>query len=151
MGYYVTRQLEVRGGVGGGVREAQACSVTQTVNGILTCTEFNNSLTVLDPTITAGFVFNFSTEGQMTVPYVGADYAAIGVHSPGKITLVSSTRSFQEFVLNWTNNIRPTGGVKFFVRRNIAFDINVGWDKDLGENASDLNTFDMRVGFSYVF
>jgi hypothetical protein len=101
---------------------------------------------VADPTFTVGFVYSLSSEGQTTVPYVGVDYAAIGLWGG---PVLAGTEF--ELPLNWTSNIRPTGGVKFFVQRNIAFDINVGWDKDLGENAGERNTFDSRVGFSYVF
>jgi len=151
LGYYLTRQFEIRGGTGIGIMALQACSHTQSSAGVLTCTAFDKSQVVGNPTFTAGAVFNFAAQGQKVAPYIGGDYSAIGVHSAGALKLTSSTTFSQNFPLNWTSNIRPNGGIKFFIKRNIALDINVGWEKDLGDNSSGLNTFDTRIGFSYVF
>ena len=133
-----------------GVAGLPQCAQAQLVAGVASCSQFGGSQLVGNPTITAGAVYVFSGDGQKTAPYLGADYSTIGMHS-GPNLIVSGTKITGNYPLDWTNNIRPNGGVKFFVKRNLAFDFNVGWDKDLDSNSSDINTFDIRFGFSYVF
>src|SRR4029077_7983585 len=108
----------IRGGAGASLHTLPACLKTQSIGPDVTCTDFNGSQLVADPTITGGFVLHLSGEGQKTVPYVGLDYSAIGAHSGPVITLKSSTTFSQDYPLDWTNNIRPNGGLKLFIKRN---------------------------------
>jgi len=150
VGYYITRLLQIHGGIGVGLATLPSCTVIDATGPVPTCDEAKGSELVFNPTLTAGVTFHFSGEGQKTVPYLGLDYARIGVHGGPELKMDGNT-IVEEYPLHWTNNVRANGGIKFFLQRNIAFDFNIGWDKDLDDEAEDVNTFDMRFGFSYVF
>ncbi len=132
LGYFVTRQMEVK--FGGGINISATPMDQLDQFGQPTgqrYTMWNNS-----PMFNAGFVYNFAAEGRKAFPYIGTDFQTVGTVG----TNIASS---------WENMARPNGGVKVFFKRNIAFDTNFGYDKILKTGGG--NQFDARMGFLFVF
>jgi hypothetical protein len=83
--------------------------------------------------LTYGMAYNFATEGRRTFPYLGIDgYTVTAEDTPASTAL------------------RPNGGLKTFLSRNAAFDVNVGLVR-LGSEGASSTTVDSRFGLSFVF
>jgi hypothetical protein len=75
--------------------------------------------TSVDAGLGVSFRYNFATPGRKTVPYAGFEYSLNSLRNP-------TDSSF----------VQPNGGLKYYVRRNVAFDVNVSYGHALLSNAS---------------
>ena len=81
---------------------------------------------------TPGVTYSFIRTGQKTVPYLGIDAYFSAINSPGGTVNNSS--------------VRPNGGAKYFISRNAAIDLNIGYT-----SYSGFKVLDERVGVVVVF
>ena len=86
--------------------------------------------------------YNIAKPDAKGFPFVGVSVAVASVT--------------QNFTGNFT--ARPHAGYKYFLKRNVALDVNVGFRFDINKSDSDESliedrrkTIDGRVGLSFVF
>lgn len=84
--------------------------------------------------LTAFYRYHFARKKGNLQPYVGVDFFAFDLTSAARTDLIY---------------VRPNIGVKYFFKKNAAFDINSGYGfavKDAGNGIADT-----RLGLSYIF
>lgn len=81
---------------------------------------------------TPGITYSFIRAGQKTVPYLGVDAFFTSTNSPGGTVSNSS--------------VRPNLGARYFISRNAAVDLNIGYTSYTG-----VKVLDERLGVVVVF
>ncbi len=76
--------------------------------------------------------YSFIRAGSKTIPYVGVDASLAWINAAGG----TETQ----------NSVRPNGGLRYFMSRNAAFDVNIGYT-----SVSGTSTLDQRIGLVLVF
>ena len=89
--------------------------------------------TSVDAGVGMSFRYNFARSGVKTVPYLGFEYSLNSVENP-------KDSSFAE----------PNGGLKYYLRRNVAFDVNVSYGHALFSAAGG-NVIRESVGLIFGF
>ena len=89
--------------------------------------------TSVDSGLGMSFRYNFAKPGQKTVPYAGVEYSLNSVKNPADSSFV-----------------QPNGGFKYYVRRNVAFDVNVSYGHALFSAAGG-NVIRESVGLVFGF
>jgi hypothetical protein len=82
--------------------------------------------------------YNFAKEGRKAFPYLGIELDWFNVSGSPRTNDVE---------------IRPHGGFKFFVKRNVALDLNAGYRRGISGPFKDagLNIIDVRFGIKFIF
>jgi hypothetical protein len=91
--------------------------------------------------LTGFYRYNFAGKGKRGFPFVGAELIVLDVTE------------------NFTGNVRarPHVGYKYFVKKNVAIDFNVGYTVELNKvderffNRGREGVIDGRVGLSFIF
>ena len=81
--------------------------------------------------------YNFGAAGQKTVPYIGLEGGGIFGSDDLKVGFV-----------------RPHAGFKHYFKRNVAFDLNVGYIRGFASfsgGSGGANLVDTRLGLTFVF
>lgn len=86
--------------------------------------------TEVDAGLGIAFRYNFPRPGSQVVPYAGVEY---------------SLNSFQN--AGDSSYIQPNGGFKYYLQRNIAFDVNVSYGRSLSSASGSI----IRESFGLVF
>lgn len=89
--------------------------------------------TSADAGLGVAFRYNFVTPGRQTVPYVGVAYSLNSMKDPGD-----------------SSYAQPNVGFKYYVRRNMAFDVNVSYGHALFSNNGG-NVVRESVGLVFGF
>ena len=87
--------------------------------------------TSTDAGLGVAFRYNFSMPGRQTVPYVGFEYSMNSVKNPKD-----------------SSYAQPNGGFKYYLQRNMAFDVNVSYGHAMFSSAGG-NI--IRESFGFVF
>lgn len=85
----------------------------------------------------AFYRYNFLKAGAKAFPYLGVEGG--GFFGSGDVK---------------AGYVRPNLGFKYFFKRNVAFDMNVGYERifaSLGGDSGSANVVDGRIGISFIF
>ena len=86
--------------------------------------------TTVDAGFALAFRYNFVRTGRETVPYVGIQYAMNSVRNPKD-----------------SSYVEPNGGFKYYLRPNVAFDVNVSYGRGFSSAGGNI----IRESFGLVF
>lgn len=89
--------------------------------------------TSVDAGLGIAFRYNFSQPGRQTVPYLGFEYSLNSMQDPGD-----------------SSYVQPNAGFKYYLRRNMAFDVNVSYGHALFSNGGG-NVIRESVGLVFGF
>ena len=139
LGYFLTRKNEVGGALTASVSRFRFCVARVGPGGIIV--EDCESSTDFGLGLTGFYRYNFAGKDKRGFPFVGAELIVLDVTE------------------NFTGNIRarPHIGYKYFVKKNVAIDFNVGYTVELNKveeqffNRGRQGLIDGRVGLSFIF
>jgi hypothetical protein len=134
-GYFITRRHEVGGGLNFFVSNFKSCRTVRNNGQVID--EDCRSNTDSDIGLSGFYRYNFAREGAKGFPFIGGDFSVGSLRD-------NSTGNF---------SARPHVGYKYFFKKNVALDLNVGYSMDLNrvggfERGGRISG---RVGFSFVF
>jgi hypothetical protein len=89
--------------------------------------------TDVDAGVGLAFRYNFPRPGRQTVPYLGVEYS------------LNSVKNAKD-----SSYIQPNGGFKYYLQRNMAFDVNVSYGHALFTSASG-NVISESFGLVFGF
>jgi hypothetical protein len=146
-GYFLTRKHEVGGGISLTVNHSRICISSSGDDEDIG--ENCNSNTATGLGLAGFYRYNFAGKGERGFPFVGVGVEAANVTSDNRRLA----------------RLRPEGGYKYFLNKNVALDMSVGVSVDLNKfdeftgPITSTTTFESnrrwnlngRIGFSFVF